>query len=147
VRHTFTIPVPSSVWWVIGVLIAVFIVVLVLVVLPIVKFTVTLTSEHLTAYSPVMIKVTVRKSDVVGIKVVNLSEHPELKPTIRTFGVGLPGYKLGWFKLANGARAFLAVTSSSKAVVMELKDGTYVIITPKDLSEFLTALKELGWIR
>ena len=93
-----------------------------------------------------MFKITVNKEDVTNITIVDLSEHPELKPTLRTFGAGLPGYKLGWFRLANGAKAYLAV-SSDKAVVIKLKDDTLVILTPKNIDEFIDRLRELGWIR
>ena len=146
VQYSFTLATPTSVWVIVGVIAAVLAIVLVLIVLPIVRFTITVDSSYIRAATPLMFRVTIKKEDVDHIAVMDLSQAPELRPTLRTFGVGLPGYKLGWFKLANGAKAFLAVTSSNKAVVIELKDGTYVIMTPKNLSEFLTALKELGWL-
>ncbi len=40
-----------------------------------------------------------------GLRVVNLSEHTELKPLIRLWGTGLPGFAAGWFKLRNGDKA------------------------------------------
>jgi len=93
-----------------------------------------------------MFKITVNKEDVTNITIVDLSKHPELKPTIRTFGAGLPGYKLGWFRLANRAKAFSAV-SSDKAVVIKLKDDTYVILTQEYINEFINRLRELEWIK
>jgi len=93
-----------------------------------------------------MFKITVNKEDVINITIVDLREHPELKPTLRTFGAGLPGYKLGWFRLANGAKAFLAI-SSDKTVIIKLKDNTLVILTPKNIDKFIDRLRELEWIK
>ncbi len=40
-----------------------------------------------------------------GLRVVDLSEHAELKPAIKLWGTGLPGFAGGWFKLRNGDKA------------------------------------------
>jgi len=145
-EYEFRIPIPSSVWIFLAIIIVIVFLVLLLTIIPIIGFSITLTRDQLKASSPIMFKITVNKEDVTNITIVDLSEHPELKPTMRTFGAGLPGYKLGWFRLANGAKAFLAV-SSDKAVVIKLKDDTLVILTPKNIDEFINRLRELGWIR
>ncbi len=144
--QVFTLSVPTSVWIIVGVIAAALAVVTVIIVLPIAKFTIVVSSSYIRAYSPIMFKVNVERSQVAHVSVVNLEKAAYLKPTIRLFGVGLPGYKLGWFKLANGAKAFLAVTSSGEAVVIELRDGTYVILTPKDFEDFVEALRINGWM-
>lgn len=40
-----------------------------------------------------------------GVQVVNLGERTELKPMLRTWGSGLPGFAAGWFRLRNGDKA------------------------------------------
>ena len=35
-------------------------------------------------------------------RILNLNVERELKPIMRTNGIGLPGYSEGWFKMANG---------------------------------------------
>lgn len=40
-----------------------------------------------------------------GMRIVNFSEHPELRPIIKLWGTGLPGFAGGWFKLRNGDKA------------------------------------------
>ena len=76
--------------------------------------------------------------------VVKLSERPKLKPSLRTFGAGLLGYSLGWFKLRNSAKAFCAVSSDS-VVVFKLKSGEYLMVSPDRFDEFINTLKSLGW--
>ena len=40
-----------------------------------------------------------------GLHLVNFSTHPELRPIIKLWGMGLPGFAGGWFKLRNGNKA------------------------------------------
>lgn len=40
-----------------------------------------------------------------GLHLVNFSTHPELRPVIKLWGTGLPGFAGGWFKLRNGDKA------------------------------------------
>ncbi len=49
------------------------------------------------------------KLDVDGAAVVSLT-GTRYAPRARSNGVGLPGYKLGWFRLENGERGLLFVT-------------------------------------
>jgi len=146
-EYVFTLPMPSSVLIFIGILVAIFVIVAILLVVPIAKFSIKVTGNKIVASSPIMYKVTIDRNNVASIEIVDLKKEPGLKPRIRTFGIGLPGYKLGWFKLANGAKAFLAVTSNNnEAVVIKLLNGTYVILSPKNFTGFINTLKGLEWI-
>lgn len=40
-----------------------------------------------------------------GLRLVNFRTHPELRPVIKLWGTGLPGFAGGWFKLRNGDKA------------------------------------------
>jgi hypothetical protein len=53
-----------------------------------------------------------------GIRLVDLDRTPELAPTHRTNGFGLPGLQEGWFELANGKRAFALLTDTSHVVAI-----------------------------
>jgi len=143
--QVFTIPVPASMWIFIAIVVAILVAVFLLLVLPVVGFRVYVYEDRIEASSPIMYRVVVRRSDVESVSVVNLSEAQHLKPKVRLFGTGIPGYSLGWFKLADGSKAFLAV-SADRAVAIRLRDGSYVIITPSDFDGFLAALKSFGWI-
>ena len=42
-------------------------------------------------------------------RVVDLTTTRELRPWLRTNGVGLPGYRAGWFRLQDGEKALVSV--------------------------------------
>jgi len=84
----------------------------------------------------------------VSISFINLSRYPELKPTLRLLGIGLPGLKIGWFKLANGSKTFLALNGwDSEALVIKLRNNSLVILSPKNFSDFKSKLQLLGWVK
>src|SRR5262245_21628287 len=41
---------------------------------------------------------------------VDIGADSEFRPTRRTMGTGLPGYRAGWFRLQSGEKALLYVT-------------------------------------
>lgn len=59
----------------------------------------------------------------------------------RQNGIGLPGYQAGWFKLRNGDRAFLLMTSP-QGVAVPTRAGTWVVVSPARPAEFLAALAD-----
>ncbi len=61
------------------------------------------------------------------------------QPRWRQNGIGLPGYRAGWFKLRNGASAFLLMTGP-EGVAVPAKDGTWVLLSPQRPAEFLEML-------
>ncbi|NPA96714.1 MAG: hypothetical protein GXO32_03840, partial [Crenarchaeota archaeon] len=104
---------PAAVALIIAVPIAVAAVVL-LVTLPLLGARIVITSDTISIKPSVLGSgVSFSRSDVKAMYVANLSEDRELQPTIRLWGASLMGYRYGWFKLANGHRAFLAIYGSS----------------------------------
>ena len=71
---------------------------------------------------------------------VDLRTVTELRPTLRTWGTGLPGYQSGWFRLANGERALLYLTDRSKAVHIPTTQGYGLLLSPNDPDAFVSAL-------
>lgn len=59
----------------------------------------------------------------------------------RQNGMAIPGYQGGWFKLKNGDRAFLLMTSP-QGVAVPTKGGTWVVVSPAKPAEFLSALAD-----
>ncbi|MGE5559462.1 MAG: PH domain-containing protein [Chloroflexota bacterium] len=86
-------------------------------------------------------KLEIAKSDVISAVVVGeLNADPDLRPTLRTNGTAIGEYKLGWFTLANGKKAFI-MTATPEVVALELPDK-YVIVAPSDFAGFVRALNE-----
>ena len=72
---------------------------------------------------------------------VDLNTAADLRPVRRTFGTGLPGYRSGWFRLANGDTALLYVTDGRKAVYIPTTAGFSLLLSPDDPDGFLAALR------
>jgi hypothetical protein len=63
-----------------------------------------------------------------GAEVIDLRQRRDYLPRVRTNGIGLPGYRVGWFGLANGKRALLFVTDSKVVVRVPTRDGFDLLI-------------------
>lgn len=73
-------------------------------------------------------------------RVVNLRESEEFRPTMRTNGLGLPGYQVGWFRLREG-RGLLFVTDPTTVVAIPTHDGYVVLASVADPSAFVRVLQ------
>ena len=78
--------------------------------------------------------------DIDSAKLTNLSTSV-YKPRFRTNGIGLPGYKLGWFRLANGERALLFVTDPENVIYVKTKDDYSLLLSPSNPEEMLSSLQ------
>lgn len=76
-----------------------------------------------------------------GVRIVDLDREPKLRPTRRTFGTALPGYRSGWFRLADGEKALLYVTDRSKVVYLPTSEGYSVLLSPTDPTGFVASLR------
>ena len=75
--------------------------------------------------------------------IVDLNVNEQYKPVRRRNGIGLPGYKLGWYRLKSGEKALLAMNNTEKLVYLPTKAGYPVLLGLKNPQEFLSSLKEL----
>ena len=73
-------------------------------------------------------------------QILNLKKDVAHRPCLRTFGVGLPGYSSGWFRLNDCRKGLLFLTDPSRAVCVPTSDGYTLLISPQDPEGFLTAL-------
>jgi hypothetical protein len=58
----------------------------------------------------------------------------------RTNGVGLPGYKSGWFRLKNGEKSLVFITDKSRVAYIPTTKGYSVLLSVERPQEFLTTL-------
>ena len=140
----FTVPIPPSALITVIVFSIVIIAVLAILVLPIYLLRITVSSDEIVVKAPPIYRFSAKRKEVEEIFVADLNSRDDLKPRLRTWGTGLPGYALGWFKLGNDAKAFCAI-SSNTAVVFKLRNDTYLIVTPSNTTNFMQTLKMLGW--
>ena len=82
--------------------------------------------------------------DREGTRVLDLGDSPEYRPTIRTNGVGLPGYQAGWFRLRGAGRGLLFVTDRERLVVVPTRLGYSVLLSPREPEALVEALRRGG---
>lgn len=61
--------------------------------------------------------------DLAAARVVDLREHTEFKPLLKTNGFALPGFQAGHFRLRDRRKAFCLVTDPSRVLVLPHADG------------------------
>lgn len=89
-------------------------------------------------------QVAVEAIDLDKARVVSLDEHTELRPMVKTNGFSLPGLSAGHYRMRNLAKAFCLVTDRSKVLVLPLRDGLTVLLSPEKPRELLDQLHELA---
>ena len=71
--------------------------------------------------------------DRAAARVITFGSSPQLKPRLRTNGMSVPGYHVGWFRLANGSRALAALTAMDQELAyVPLVDGTAALLSVRD---------------
>lgn len=82
--------------------------------------------------------------ELAGARAVDLGAEPALQPVARTNGVGLPGYRAGWFRLRDGERALLYVTDASRVAYVPTRAGYAVLVSVADPAAFVASLRGTG---
>ncbi|MCL7714359.1 PH domain-containing protein [Stenotrophomonas mori] len=75
-------------------------------------------------------------------RIVDLAEHGELKPALKTNGYGLPGFRSGHYRMRDGGKAFCLITDHSRVLSLPLRDGSRVLISPEQPRALLAALEQ-----
>src|SRR3954452_13276141 len=65
-------------------------------------------------------------------RAVALREERALAPAARTFGTGLPSYRSGWFRRANGEKALVYRTDPSRVVYVPSTAGWSILVSTAD---------------
>lgn len=74
-------------------------------------------------------------------RVLDLREHPEQRPLLKTNGVAVPGLAAGNFRDRNRDRLFCLVTGP-RVVILPLADGSRVLVSPLHPELLLQAIRE-----
>ena len=75
---------------------------------------------------------------------VDLGIETGLRPRLRTWGTGLPGYQSGWFRLGNGEKALVYLSDRRKAVYVPTREGYSLLLSPDEPDAFLNALQTMA---
>ena len=60
---------------------------------------------------------------------IDLRQERDYRLRRRTMGTGLPGYAAGWFRLANGEKALVYVTTQSEVVYIPTTEGYSLLLS------------------
>lgn len=74
-------------------------------------------------------------------RAIDLDHETSLKPKWRTNGTGYPGYKAGWFRLADDSKALVFITDPHHVVYVPTIDGSSLMMSVSNPDEFLATLK------
>ncbi|MDP2469984.1 MAG: PH domain-containing protein [Candidatus Palauibacterales bacterium] len=78
-------------------------------------------------------------------RVVNLESGTELRPKIRTNGIGLPGLGIGWFRLTSGEKALVAMSARDRVLYVPTDEGYSLLLSlerPEAFLEQATRMKK-----
>ncbi len=76
-----------------------------------------------------------------GVRTVSFRQHIELKPILRTWGIGMPSLASGWFRLRNGAKALCILTGRDHVTALRAEDGTWILLSLADPAPIRSALE------
>jgi hypothetical protein len=75
-------------------------------------------------------------------RIVKLSEAPELRPVSRRNALGLPGVRLGWFRLAGVDKALVFIARGGEPVLhVPTTEGYPLVLETREAEELLAALR------
>jgi hypothetical protein len=75
-------------------------------------------------------------------RAVDLTQEQKLAPKWRTGGTGYPGYKSGWYRLADDSKALVFITDPHHVVYVPTVDGSSLMMSVANPEQFLAALKQ-----
>ncbi|WP_369933720.1 PH domain-containing protein [Xanthomonas tesorieronis] len=82
--------------------------------------------------------------DLAQARVIDLAERGEFAPNRKTIAYTLPGFKSGHFRMRNGQRAFCLLTDASRVLVLPLRDGRWLLLSPEQPRQLLQDLQRLA---
>ncbi len=77
-------------------------------------------------------------------RVVSFDEYPEFKPLTKTNGFQLPDFRSGHFRMGDGSKSFCLITDNQHVLVLPLRDGSTVLVSPEKPRALLDELKQLA---
>ncbi len=77
-------------------------------------------------------------------RIVNFAENPDFKPGMKSNGLQFPGFRAGHFHMKGGGKCFCLITDDSRVLVIPLRDGNSVLVSPEQPRALLDELRRLA---
>ena len=89
-------------------------------------------------------KLPVAAFDLDKALVINLDQHREWRPLIKTNGLGMPGLHAGWFRSRRLVKMFCLLTTRDRVLVLPELTGGAMLLSAERPQELLQALREMA---
>ncbi|MGN6113451.1 MAG: hypothetical protein ACTHOC_10730 [Luteimonas sp.] len=83
--------------------------------------------------------------DLAHARIVDLAEHPGLRPGVKTNGYAAPGFRSGWFyHLGRRRKTFVATADGRRKLWLPARGGHDLLLEPRDPRAALERLREVA---
>ena len=89
-------------------------------------------------------RVPVADIDDRAARIVDLDEHVQLRPGLKSFGTSAPGYHAGSFRLRDGQPAFVLLTGRQRVLLLPVRPGKRLLLSLEHPQQLLDALAASG---
>lgn len=79
--------------------------------------------------------------DIAGARIIDIDEHPERKPLLKSNGVSIPGFRSGWFRSRAFAKLFVATAGGSRLLWLPTTLGYTLLLQPRNPAALLEQLR------
>lgn len=80
--------------------------------------------------------------DLDAAQILNLAEHKQLAPLLKTNGMGLPGLHAGWYRSRKLVKTFCLLTTRDRVLYLPERDGGATALSVEKPFDLLQALRE-----
>jgi hypothetical protein len=80
--------------------------------------------------------------DLSAARVIDIDEHPDRKPLLKSNGVSIPGVRSGWFRSRAFAKLFVATAGGSRLLWLPTTLGYTFLLQPRNPAALLERLRE-----
>ncbi len=77
-------------------------------------------------------------------RVIDIDEHPERKPMLKSNGYSLPGFNSGWFRSRKFKKLFVATAGGKRLLWLPTTRGHTLLLQPRNPKALLDRLRELN---
>ena len=77
-------------------------------------------------------------------RVIDLGEHPELRPWFKSNGFAMPGFRSGWFRTRGLKKLFLATAGGQRLLWLPTTRGDALLLQPRQPQLLLDRLREMA---
>lgn len=79
-----------------------------------------------------------------GVRIVDMARDAAIQPVRRIRGIAIPGYRAGWFRLADGQKALLYVTTEDQVVYVPTTKGYVLLLSASDPEAFAASIRSIA---